>query len=241
MMKQQSRFFYGWVVVAASALGLLFGAFPIVVSSFAIFFPSYLREFHAGRGAISLALMIHNLLAALLAAWIGRLTDRFGARRVILPGLGIFCLLLLSAKAIGSSLWHLYVFYALLGIVSDTTTSVPYGVVVCRWFNKRRGLAVGLTQAGLGLGAILAPPAVQRLIAGHGWRSAFAIIGGVMLVIPIPIIALFIKDAPWRMGLLPDGAPAAQRGPGPAEGFTWGQIRNSRTFWLMVAAFVLAG
>jgi hypothetical protein len=66
-MRRRARSFYGWVVVATSALGLLFGAFPIVVSSFAIFFPSYLREFHASRASISLALTTHNLLAALLA------------------------------------------------------------------------------------------------------------------------------------------------------------------------------
>jgi MFS family permease len=70
-------------------LRLAFGAFPIAVSSFAIFFRSYVQQFHAGRAAISLALTIHNFMAAFLAAWIGRLTDRSGARKVILPGLGI--------------------------------------------------------------------------------------------------------------------------------------------------------
>src|SRR6185369_17117189 len=134
-MQPRARFFYGWVVVAASALGVLFGAFPIVVSSFAVFFKPYIREFHASRAAVSLAILIHNIGAGTLATWIGRLTDRFGARKVILPGLGILGLILISAGAIGSALWQLYIFYALLGVVSSTTTAVPYGVVVSRWFN----------------------------------------------------------------------------------------------------------
>ena len=162
-MRRQTRSFYGWVVVATSALGLLFGAFPIVVSSFAIFFPSYLREFHVSRAAISLALTTHNLLAALLAGWIGRLADRFGARNVILPGLGILGLVLLSAKAIGSSVWQLYVFYAMLGVVSDATTAVPYGLLVSRWFNRHRGLALGLTMAGMGVGAMVMPLLMHQL------------------------------------------------------------------------------
>src|SRR5262249_16230104 len=132
-MKQRLPFFYGWVVVATSALGLLFGAFPIVVSSFAILFKPYLNEFHAGRAAISLSLTVHNVFAAFFAASIGRMTDRVGARKVILPGLGMLSLILLSAEAIGPKLWQLYLFYAALGLVSSTTTSVPYAVVVARW------------------------------------------------------------------------------------------------------------
>ena len=240
MMREQRRFFYGWVVVATSALGLLFGAFPIVVSSFAIFFKSYRDEFRTGRGAISLALTLHNFFAAFLAAWIGRLADRFGARRVILPGLAILAVILLSAEVIGSKVWQLYAFYAALGAVSSTTTSVPYGVVVSRWFNRRRGLALGLMMAGLGVGAMVVPPLVQSLIAAYGWRSAFAAAGGAILLIPIPIVSLFLKETPQQMELLPDGEAAVQTAPSQPEGLTWPEIRNSPTFWLMMAAFALA-
>jgi MFS family permease len=239
-MRHQVRFFYGWVVVATSALGLLFGVFPIVVSSFTIFFKSYLGEFHAGRGAISLALTVHNFFAAFFAAWIGHLTDRFGARKVILPGLGILSLVLLAAETIGSKLWQLYLFYAALGLVSSTTTSVPYGVVVSRWFNRRRGLALGLTMAGLGVGGIVAPPMVQSLIAGYGWRSAFAIAGGAILLVPMPIVGLLLKETPQRMKMLADGEAAMPTAPRQPEGLTWREIRNTPTFWVMIPAFVLA-
>src|SRR6266567_7881207 len=186
-MLSRERFFYGWVVVATSALGLLFGAFPIVVSSFAVFFKPYIHEFHASRAAISLAILIHNIGAGSLATWIGRLTDRFGARAVILPGLGILGVVLISAEAIGAKLWQLYLFYALLGAVSSATTSLPYSVVVSRWFNRRRGLALGLTMSGMGVGAMVVPPLVQLLIVRYGWRSALAIVGGAILIIPMPI------------------------------------------------------
>jgi MFS family permease len=239
-MERQARFFYGWIVVATSTLGLLFGAFPIVVSSFPVFFKSYVHEFQAGRAAISLALSLHNFIAAFLAAWIGRLSDRFGGRNVILPGFGALGLVLVSALAIGSNIWQLYVFYAILGAVSGLTTSVPYGVVVSRWFNRRRGLALGLTMAGLGMGAILMPPLVQLLIGSYGWRSAFAIIGGAVLIIPMPIVGLFLKESPQQMSLLPDGAAAAPMAQCQSEGFTWPEITKSSTFWLMIAAFMLA-
>ena len=237
-MRGNRRLFYGWVVVATSAFGLLFGAFPIVVSSFPVFFQSYVREFHAGRGAISLAMTIHSIFAAFLAAWIGRMTDRFGVRKVVLPGLGTLSLVLLSVEAIGSRLWQLYLFYAFLGIVSSTTTSVPYGVVVSRWFNRRRGLALGLTMGGLGVGAIAAPPIVQLLIARYGWRSAFAVAGVAVLLVPIPIVGLFLKESPQRM--FPDGGAAMPTAAEQPEGLTWPEIWRSPTFWIMIAAFALA-
>jgi MFS family permease len=77
-MKSRPPFFYGWLLVAIAAIGLLFGAFPIVVASFGVFFPSYIREFHAGRAAISLAFTIHNLAAAFASPIVGRLADRWG-------------------------------------------------------------------------------------------------------------------------------------------------------------------
>lgn len=237
-MRDGEGHFYGWVVVATSALGLLFGAFPIVVSSFTIFFKSYLDEFHAGRGAISLALTLHNLFAALLAAYIGRQADRLGARKVILPGLGMLALVLLSAQAIGSKVWQLYVFYSALGIVSSTTTSVPYGLVVSRWFSRQRGLALGLTMSGLGLGAMIAPPLAQSLTAHYGWRSAFAIAAGAILLVPAPIVGLFLKEFPMPVGSLSTGLPNA---PIHLQGLNWREIRKSPTFWVMTAAFVLAG
>jgi len=234
-MRRRAHFCHGWVVVATSVLGLFFGAFPIVVSCFAIFFQSYVREFHASRASIALALTIHNLIAALLATRIGRLADRFGARKVVLPGLGVLGLLLLSAGRMGSKIWQLYAFYAALGVVSDATTSVPYCLAVSRWFDRRRGLALGLTMAGLGLGSIVMPLVVHQVIAGYGWRSAFAVAGGAILIVAVPLIALFMKEAPREMTW------SADRTAGQLEGSTWREIRATPAYWLMVIAFVLAG
>jgi MFS family permease len=231
-MTSRNRIFYGWIVVAVSALGLIFGAFPIGFASFAIFFRSYLQEFHASRAAISLALTIHSCFAALLAGWIGRLADRFGARKVILAGSAILALVLLSAEAIGSRIWQLYLFYAVLGAVAGATTSVPYGLLVSRWFDRHRGLALGLSNAGLGVGAMVMPPLVRILIAHYGWRSAFAIVGGAILTVAVTLVGLFLKEA--------NGTAAAESMPLQHEGLAWGEIRKCGTFWLMTSAFVLA-
>jgi MFS family permease len=234
--------FYGWIVVVTAAIGLFLGAFPIVAFSFGVFFRSYAVEFHASRAAISLAFTIHNLLSGIFAVVIGRMADRAGARRVILPGLAVVALTLICAKAIGSSVWELYLFYGVLGVVSSATTTVPYALVVSRWFDRRRGLALGVMMVGLGGGAVAMPILAQHLIAAAGWRNAFAIVGCAMALIPMPIVGMFLKEAPAPMGLLPDGATfttiPSQVG-GREEGLTWDQSKRTGTFWLLIAVAVL--
>ena len=158
-------------MVATAALGLCLGAAPIIVYSFAVFFKPLSQEYHAGRAAISFAFTLQNVAAALFAPLTGRLIDRFGARKVILPGTAIFGLLLVSSKLLGSKVWYLYVFFAVVGIVQGCTSPVGYSVVVSHWFNRRRGLGLGLMMLGIGVGAIVAPSAAQRLIAMFGWRG----------------------------------------------------------------------
>jgi MFS family permease len=236
------RIFYGWIVVATSAVGLFLGAFPIVAFSFGVFFQSFTREFHAGRAAVSLAFTIHNLLSGVSAVVIGRIADRIGARRIILSGLAVVAMVLLSAEAIGSRLSDLYLFYIVLGIVGSATTTVPYALVVSRWFDRRRGLALGGMMIGLGVGASAMPLVAQRLIASFGWRHAFAMVGCAMVMVPMPIVGIFLREAPADMGLLPDGASTAGAGSGTdhrPEGVTWRHAAQSRTFWLLIAVFML--
>jgi MFS family permease len=241
-MFSQRGVFYGWIVVVTSAVGLFLGAFPIVAFSFGVFFPSFVREFHASRAAVSLAFTIHNLLSGISAVVIGRIADRIDARRVILPGLVIVATLLLSAEAIGSRISELYLLYIALGLVASATTTVPYALVVSRWFDRRRGLALGGMMVGLGLGAVAMPVVAQRLIASFGWRNAFAIVGCATLTIPVPIVGIFLRDAPAKMALLPDGASAGVAPPqtgGRQDGVTWREARQSGTFWLLIGVFVL--
>ena len=243
---QRPRVFFGWWVVATAALGLCLGAAPIIVYAFGVFFKPLSEEYHAGRGAISLAFTLQNLAAALSAPLTGRLVDRFGARRVILPGTAIFGIILLSSKLIGGELWHFYLFLAVLGIIHGCTSPVSYGVVVSHWFNRRRGLGLGLMMLGIGVGAIAMPSAAQRLITMFGWRAAYAIFGGTALVVVLPIAALFLRNDPKDMGLLPDGViQADQNAQLPAgepnlEGLTWQEIWHNSTFWLLVSSFFLA-
>jgi MFS family permease len=85
--------------------------------------------------------------------------------------------------------------------------------VVSNWFDGRRGLALGLTMAGTGTGAIVMPPIAQGLISVLGWRSAYATLSVLGLVVAIPMVALSLRDSPKEKGLLPDGDVVSSRHP----------------------------
>ena len=238
------KIFYGWWVVVTASIGMLLGYAPILVFSFGVFARFFVTELHASRTQVSLAFTLANIMVSVASPLAGRLVDRFGARRVILPAILLFDGLLLSFKFVSPSLWQLYVMFLALGFVGSATAPVPYLKVVSNWFDRRRGLALGLSMVGLGTGAILMPPVMQRLITALGWRSAYAAFSILSLAVSIPLVALCLRDSPQEMGLLPDGGvdslvPSAPRP--EKQGLTWREARRTATFWLMLSAFALVG
>lgn len=240
----RAKFFYGWWIVVVAGIGLCLGYAPIIVYSFTVFIKPLTQELHSNRASISLAFTLANLMTSISSPLVGQLADRFGARRIILITSTIFALLLISAPFLSGKLWSIYLFCGLLGFVGSGPAPIPYVKVISRWFDRRRGLALGLTMVGIGSGAILMPPLAQRLIAMLGWRSTYMVIGLLVLVVSVPIVAFFLKESPEEMGLLPDGASLARKAAEKQNsegGLTWWDARRSATFWLLVGAVVLVG
>jgi len=238
--KRHSRqIFYGWWVVLASAIGLFWGV-PITVYSFSVFFKPLMQEFHAGRAAVSLAFTLKLVAAALCAAPIGWLTDRYGARRVILTSTGVFGSILLANWLFSGSIAQFYCFCVLLGFCVGGVGPIPYGSLVSHWFDRLRGLALGLAMLGIGLGAVIMPSLAQALIARCGWKTAYSILGASVLLICWPVVACLVKESPEDLGLLTDGTSAKTDSIAHVgQGLTAQEAWRSRDFWLMAFAFIL--
>ncbi len=233
--------FYGWWVVLTSAVGLFLGV-PISVYSFSVFLKPLMHEFHAGRAAVSLAFTLHLIAGAISAPSVGWLIDRYGSRRVILVGTFLFGAILLGNKAFSASIRQFYIYYALLGVALHGVGPIPYGYTVCRWFDRRRGLALGLMMVGIGSGAIITPSLAQQLIARFGWSNAYTIFGGAVLLVALPVVATFLKEKPEDLGIAADGEPqknSTVTSAGFDQGLSAANAWRAGTFWLMVGAFSL--
>ena len=165
-----------------------------------------------------------RLSAGVLSFAVGSLIDRYGARVYICIA-AVFiggCLLLLSVSI---HTWH---FIALFGIIGMSGVAAPNGIVtsvpVAKWFSRRRGRALALSSAGLGIGGIAFLPVTQWLIEDYGWRTTWQVLAVVFVLVSVPSAALFLRRAPEDMGLRMDGEPPEDQASYPA---TPGRIARS--------------
>jgi MFS family permease len=226
---------YGWVVVTA-AFAVLFLAYGIQYA-FGLFFAALTEEFGWSRASLSGVFSVYAAAYALLSLPAGRLTDRWGPRAVVTLG-GSLLGLGLALSGTVRDLAPLYGTY-LLAAMGMSTAYVPCNATVARWFEARRGLAVGLAMSGAGVGIFVCPPLVAVLLAHVGWRRAYVVLG-VGLALALAVIArLFVRD-PRQRGLRPFGAAPASTAVGPAEdGWPVERAVRHRSFGLLLAVYAL--
>jgi MFS family permease len=198
---KQNRFFYGWIIVASCTLimAVQWG----IQYSFSIFFKPLATDFGWTRAATAGVYSAYMISAGVSSIPLGWLADRFGPVKIasasgLMMGLG----LILASRI--TDLWHLYLTFGILtGIGAGGTFAIGMGVVT-RWFVKRRGFALGIVTAGIGLGTFLMSPLVERLITAYGWSQAYFIIGVGSLII-LGGSSLLLRRDPESVGLLPYG------------------------------------
>jgi MFS family permease len=216
-----------WITLAVSS-GLYF--------SFPVFFVALLEEFGWSRGATAAAFSISSIAQGVLSPVVGMLVDRWRPRRVMLGGaclLGGACVL--SSRI--DSLWSLYLIVGVLAAAGACAVSwVPTGALIAQWFSERRGSVMGVAFSGMGAGVLVVGPLAQWLIAGHGWRAAYLVLGLGTLAVLVPIVSLGVRDAPAA-------APArgVVRGPTPpaaSAGREIGDALRTRAFWALFFAYL---
>ncbi len=237
------KVFYGWWVVLAAGIGLSVHSGPIIASTFGVFLKPLSQEFGWSRTQISLAFSLLTLVGGGAVVVVGRLVDRFGARKVLLPSALLFGLAFMSLYFLTAYLWHFYALYLVLGIIGSGTTPVAYSKVISHWFDKKRGLALALAMVGISLGAFIMPPLAQALITAVGWRQAYVVLGLLTVTGTLPVVGLLLKESPQLMGLAPDGGPATDAGlaaqHGQEQGLSGAEAWHTASFWLMAWAFFL--
>jgi predicted MFS family arabinose efflux permease len=212
----------------------------VVVYTFGIFVKPLATELHTSRGSIALAFSLIDLMVPFAAPAAGRLVDRHGARFVIVGSHLVLIGCLLGISLLKPPLWHFYVAFGLLGSLGIATTPVTYARVVANWFDRRRGLALGIACAGVGIGTFVTMPLAQMLINWSGWRVAYLGIAAYCLAVAVPSVWLFLRAKPQEMGLLPDNdePTTASAVIGADEtGMTVRQAFRTLNFWLLAGIF----
>lgn len=231
--------FFGWWVVAACMLCISSGVAPFAFASLGLFIKPFSEEFGWGRAEISFSLTVLIAVSAVALPVIGRFVDRVGSRKIVFFSLISLAACLAMIPFI-SELWHLTLIFFLIGTLAAGTNSVPYMPILSAWFYRRRGLAIGLAIAGIGLGYAYVPILVQYLIDHQGWRSGYFVLSAIVLFVALPVAYFFLKESPSDMGLNPDGvAGEASAATKKSVGCSVSEILRHREFWILSAIFVI--
>jgi MFS family permease len=233
----QTRVFAGWWVVAGAFLCMLTGF--AVAYSFAAFFGALETEFAARRGETSLVFSICAFLYFTLGLPAGLIADRVGPRPVVFGGLLLIAVGLVVAAG-ATSLWQVYLGYGIGVGVGVGLSYVPSVAAVQRWFVRKRGTAIGLAVAGIGVGTLIGAPLAHELIAAVGWRKTYLILAALTAVGAI-VSGILVRRSPEHYGLAPDGDPPAPKGAPPAIplGLTLREAVRTRPFWTIYIGALL--
>lgn len=231
--------FRGWWIVVVAIVGQSFGIATVLVYTFGVFVKPLAGEFGSSRASIALAVSLLDVVATFSAPGVGRLVDRHGTRKVIVVSALALAGCLAGLSFVRPPLWHLYALYVLAGCFGIATSPVTYSRVVANWFDRRRGLALGLSSTGVGLGVFIGPSLAEFLIEQRGWRQAYLDLGVLCLLVVVPVVSVFLISRPEEVGLLPDGAVASSaiEENRPVPGMTLSQALKTPTFWLLCGIF----
>ena len=200
MLKFREKLSYSWIVV------FVFLIVNIILEgtrlSFGVFFKSIESYFDLTRAATSAVISAYMLFGAVFSILIGWALDRYGTKVVVLL-MGIFTGLGLFLTSQTNAPWQLFITYSFLYAVGTGAVYVATMSSISKLFTIRRGLALGITGTGAGLGQMLFAPFAAYLISVFDWRIAYIILGAIAWLVIIPLTSL-LRKATSETGAFPE-------------------------------------
>src|SRR3989454_12686165 len=216
------RVFYGWIVVAASAAIVCIGMGCLF--ALGVFLVPIEPAMGWSRSAISTVALLDWMAMGLGSFFWGALSDRAGGRGVAVGGgflLGLS--LVLSSQA--QTLWQFYVCFGFLVGFAVGAFYAPLTATTTKWFTARRGLAVALVSAGIGLGILIIAPLARALTSAWDWRVAMLVLGDLPWLVIIPV-ALPLREPDQSRVTRDDTARDAEQ-----RGYTTREALAAPQFW----------
>jgi MFS family permease len=198
----------------------------LFVYTFSVFVKPLAAEFGWSREAISSGFAIAAVTLGLCSPLLGRWIDRFGPRRIILICMTVYGFAIASLSLLHAGLWQFYVTCFVLGIVGNGAAHLAFSRSISTWFHRRLGIALAFVMVGAGLGAMILPVVAQSIISWYGWRAAYASLGGLALLLGLPLSWRYIRER---------GVTGIKSASVTHSGMIWQQGLRGSAFWIITA------
>ena len=225
----------GWTMVMAAFIGFSF--FSMMTAATGVFMQPLTNEFGWNRTQTTSGISIAGIITAVLSPFFGILIDRWGTRRLALPGLAAMALLTAAfalstgSFALWTGMWLLY------GFISLSIKSTVWSTTVAAGFDRARGMALGVMLCGTAFSQMITPPLANWLIENFGWRLAFVWLGLGWGAIALAVCIPFLHDLHLRDARLRSGNPTERP---QLSGLTVAQAWRDRGLWQIgIATFLM--
>ncbi len=225
-----------WRLILAAVAGVMTSSVVLPYYTIGTLMKPLTLEFGWSRAEVQYGLLLSSGLGALTAPLVGWLNDRHGPRALALPGLVGLAVGFGIAGSMRGSLWMFYLAYGCMALLGAGTTPITWTRAIAASFQRQRGLALGLTLAGTGVCAALAPVFTLRLIDAVGWRGAYFGIG-LLPILAWPLVWLWFRPqfANARTASVEGTPPAASL----EQGLTLGESVQAYRFWVLCVSVLI--
>ncbi|MEX0799773.1 MAG: MFS transporter [Dehalococcoidia bacterium] len=236
------KVFYGWYILAGSVVAMALGS-GTSFWAFGLYVEPLESDFGWSRAEVSLGFSISLLVSGLSGPLVGRWIDVRGPRSAIIVG-AVFTALSYVLLATTAELWQWYAYNTVNAVFRQLMFFIPFQALISRWFDRRRGIALGILATGFSMGGFVVVPVMRVVIDSIGWEGSFVFSGAVILAVYVPMGLLLVRNSPAQMGTFVDGEPRLDAAGQPAPplalgGITAGQALRSPYFWVMAMALTL--
>ena len=205
----------------------------MTILSFGVFVRPLQQEFGWTVGQTTFAATIISYMIMVVAPFQGILTDRYGGRAVVIASIPTFVIAYALLYFLPNNLYVYYGLWILIPICAVGVWPLSYLRATATWFDRHLGLALGITNSGIGIGSVIIPPLASSLVAGYGWRTAYLILAALALVITWPLTLALLKDNP--------AARPTNLGRRAISGSTFAEAVRTRTFVIVAIVFFVMG
>ncbi len=243
-MVREGRLHYAWIVLGVLVVLLI--AANGLRSTFGVFIKPLEAEFGWSRTSLSAAAAVSLLLFGAIAPFAGRMADLWGGRVVFTAALGLMGIAALASSLV-TQLWHVYVASGILMALgaggASLTTAIP---LAARWFDKRRGLVIGIAGAAMSAAQLIVVPLAMWLALRLGWRGSYFWLGIGLLLLILPLSAALLRNDPRDKGIQPYGAnprvsPVGAASPPEETRVPITKASRVPAFWLLSASYFVCG
>lgn len=201
---KEKKIFYGWFIVFGSVL-ITATMVPLIMSLSNKFLIPVTQEMNISRSSFTLANTILQALGIFLSPIVAKFLVKGNFKRIHSISVLGFALAYAS-YSLAQNVYHFYISAVFVGIFYLNATMIPVSMMITNWFEKKRGLAMSIAMAGIGVGGFIFSPIVTHFLGAYGWRTTYLIMAAVVAIIGLPTSLLILKQKPEDMGLKPYGA-----------------------------------